>query len=192
MFSGVCRLIANHRSSFPSEAYQKQGAFPPSRFRDFKGTIPLSDSRPYQHPKCCGESLPHVRDGSPTLHKALSRHAILITPVDQNRCTYIGFFPVLLRPSPNIGRVGFHIFTFEACSRFTRVTACRFAATRMVYFCLQSFSRQVSLSVCLDSYRVEPIITRTELSSVSALYPRGAPTSCGDLFQLKSVDFFFK
>ena len=85
------------------------------------------------------------------------------------------FFPVLLRPSPNIGRVGFHIFTFEACSRFTRVTACRFAATLMVYFCLQSFSRQVSLSVCLDSYRVEPIITRTELSSVSALYPRGAP-----------------
>ena len=88
MFSGVCRLIANHRSSFPSEAYQKQGAFPPSRFRDFKGTIPLSDSRPYQHPKCCGESLPHVRDGSPTLHKALSRHAILNTPVDQNRCCY--------------------------------------------------------------------------------------------------------
>ena len=99
------------------------------------------------------------------------------------------FFPVLLRPSPNIGRVGFHIFTFEACSRFTRVTACRFAATRMVYFCLQSFSRQVSLSVCLDSYRVEPIITRTELSSVSALYPRGAPICCGVLFQSKSVDF---
>ena len=27
-------------------------------------------------------------DGPPTLHKALSRHAILITPVDQHRCTY--------------------------------------------------------------------------------------------------------
>ena len=100
----------------------------------------------------------------------------------------IGCFPVLLRPSPNIGRVGFHIFTFEACSRFTRVTACRFAATLMVYFCLQSFSRQVSLPVCLDSYRVEPTIARTELSSVSALYPRGAPISCGVLFQHKSVD----
>ena len=97
----------------------------------------------------------------------------------------IGCFPVLLRPSPNIGRVGFHIFTFEACSRFTRVTACRFAATLMVYFCLQSFSRQVSLSVCLDSYRVEPIITRTELSSVSALYPRGAPIYCGVFFSPK-------
>ncbi|MCK5011260.1 MAG: hypothetical protein KAS98_12275, partial [Deltaproteobacteria bacterium] len=88
---------------------------------------------------------------------------------------YIGFFPVPLRPSPNIGRVGFHICTFEACSRFTRVTACLFAATLKVYSCLQSFSRKVSLSTCLDSYRVEPTITRAELSSASALYPRGAP-----------------
>ena len=89
MFSGSSPITS---SSFPSEACQKQGAFPPSRFRGFSGTIPLSDSRPYQHPKCCCEPLPHFRDGSPTLHKALSRHAILITPVDQNRCTYIGFF----------------------------------------------------------------------------------------------------
>ena len=44
----------------------------------------------------------------------------------------IGSFPVLLRPSPNIGRVGVHNFTFEACSRFTRVTACRFAANLKV------------------------------------------------------------
>ena len=40
----------------------------------------------------------------------------------------IGFLPCLHRPSPHIGRVGIHTFTFEACSRFTRVTACRFAA----------------------------------------------------------------
>ena len=33
-------------------------------------------------------------------------------------------------------------------------------------------------SPCLDSYRVVPTITRTELSSVSALYPRGAPICC--------------
>ena len=44
----------------------------------------------------------------------------------------IGFFLVLLRPSPNIGRVGVHSCTFEACSRFTRVTACRFAANLKV------------------------------------------------------------
>ena len=87
----------------------------------------------------------------------------------------IGSFLVLLRPSPNIGRVGIHIFTFEACSTFTRVTACRFAANLKLYFCLQSFRRKVSLSTCLDSYRVEPTITRAELSSASTLYPRGTP-----------------
>ena len=102
---------------------------------------------------------------------------MLNTPVDRIRCSLVGELRVPARvsslsvlPSPLSGRVGVHIVTFEACSRFTRVTACRFAATLTVYFCLQSFSRQVSLSVCLDSYRVEPIITRAELSSASALY----------------------
>jgi len=40
-----------------------------------------------------------------------------------------GYFPIPLQPSPNIGRVGIHDCTFEACSRFTRVTACQVAAT---------------------------------------------------------------
>ena len=31
------------------------------------------------------------------------------------------------RPSPFFRRVGIHIVTFEACSRFTRVTACQVA-----------------------------------------------------------------
>src|SRR5207302_6415566 len=33
----------------------------------------------------------------------------------------------LVQPSPVNRRVGIHIFTFEACSSFTRVTACRIA-----------------------------------------------------------------
>ena len=41
---------------------------------------------------------------------------------------YVGYFPVLLWPSPYIGWVGVHNFPFEACSRFTHVTARRFAA----------------------------------------------------------------
>ena len=36
----------------------------------------------------------------------------------------VGCFPVPLGPSPNLRRVGVHDFTFEACSGFTRVTAC--------------------------------------------------------------------
>jgi hypothetical protein len=37
-------------------------------------------------------------------------------------------FGILLRPSPYIGRAGVHNFPFEARSRFTLVTARRFAA----------------------------------------------------------------
>jgi len=37
-------------------------------------------------------------------------------------------------PSPFLRRVGFHDFTFEACSSFTRVTACRVARPPYVAF----------------------------------------------------------
>ena len=75
----------------------------------------------------CGTGLPRCIKHFPDMPSSIPRWI--------RTSASIGCFPVLLRPSPNIGRVGFHDFTFEACSRFTRVTACRFAATRMVYFC---------------------------------------------------------
>src|SRR5579862_664184 len=43
-------------------------------------------------------------------------------------------FPVPLGPSPKFRRVGVHDFTFEACSGFTRVTACRVAQPPKVAF----------------------------------------------------------
>jgi hypothetical protein len=39
----------------------------------------------------------------------------------------VGCFPAPLGPSPLFRRVGVHDFTFEACSDFTHVTACRIA-----------------------------------------------------------------
>src|SRR5690242_13103907 len=39
-----------------------------------------------------------------------------------------------MQPSPLPGRVGVHITTFEACSSFTRVTACRVAPPPYVGF----------------------------------------------------------
>src|SRR5215218_8324212 len=39
----------------------------------------------------------------------------------------VGCFPAPRGPSPYLRRVGVHDFTFEACSGFTRVTACRIA-----------------------------------------------------------------
>jgi hypothetical protein len=44
------------------------------------------------------------------------------TPADWHRCA-CRFLPCPMRPSPNLGRVGVRILTFEACSGFTRVTA---------------------------------------------------------------------
>ena len=39
----------------------------------------------------------------------------------------LGLSRVRCQPSPLFRRVGVHIFTFEACSGFTRVTACALA-----------------------------------------------------------------
>ena len=125
---------------------------------------------------CCG-SRPRTRDGSPTLPKLPFRHAVPNTPLDQDR--WAGYVPVLLRPSPNIGRVGIHDFPFGACSGFTRVTACQIAAALSAYIFPQGFSRTVSQSHCLGSYRDEPTISRAELSSAGNLRPRGAPIFFG-------------
>jgi hypothetical protein len=184
MLSGVCRFFANHRSSFPSEAYQKQGAFPPSRFRDFSGTTPLSDSRPEQHHLYCCGSLPRIRVGSPTLHTILSRRAILNTPVDQNRC-FCRLLPCPASAFPvyRVGRLPRLYFRglLKVHSRYGP-SVC---SPPIVDFCPRSFSRKVSLSVCPGSYRVVPTITRTELPSVSTVYPRGAPRYCGRKFSEK-------
>ena len=68
-------------------------------------------------------------------------HAVLNTPVDRIGCSLVGELRVPARdsslsvlPSPLSGRVGVHITTFEACSSFTRVTACRVAHPPYVGF----------------------------------------------------------
>jgi hypothetical protein len=45
-----------------------------------------------------------------------------------------GILPLSVQPSPFLRRVGVHIFTFEACSSFTRVTACKVAHPPFVGF----------------------------------------------------------
>ena len=66
---------------------------------------------------------------------------MLNTLVDQIRCSLVGELRVPARvsslsmlPSPLSGRVGVHIVTFEACSSFTRVTACKVAHPPFVGF----------------------------------------------------------
>ena len=66
---------------------------------------------------------------------------MLTTPVDRIRCSLVGELRVpapvsslSVLPSPFLGRVGVHITTFEACSSFTRVTACKVAHPPYVGF----------------------------------------------------------
>jgi hypothetical protein len=66
---------------------------------------------------------------------------VLNTPVDRIRCSLVGELrdparvsSLSVLPSPLAGRVGVHITTFEACSSFTRVTACRVAHPPYVGF----------------------------------------------------------
>ena len=62
------------------------------------------------------------------------RHAVVITPVARwvrslagRSIPTVSIHPQRQRPSPSVCRVGVHIGRFEACSTFTRVTACRLA-----------------------------------------------------------------
>ena len=66
---------------------------------------------------------------------------MLNTPVDRIRCSLVDELRVPAQvsslsvlPSPLSGRVGVHITTFEACSSFTRVTACTVAHPPYVGF----------------------------------------------------------
>src|SRR5215207_5812963 len=63
---GCSRLIANHRSSAPSKAHQKQGPLPPQALPGLNGHMSHSNSRPTRR-LCDGEVASPSRDGSPPL-----------------------------------------------------------------------------------------------------------------------------
>jgi hypothetical protein len=65
-----------------------------------------------------------------------------------------GCFPVPLGPSPLFRRVGVHDFTFEACSGFTHVTACRIAQPPKGGLCHEASARSVARSSCSSATRV--------------------------------------
>src|SRR5580692_4324784 len=64
-------------------------------------------------------------------------------PGGPNRCVSVSSLSA--RPSPVNWRVGIHDFTFEACSSFTRVTACRVAARPKADVCPEASIRLVKL-----------------------------------------------
>jgi len=80
------------------------------------------------------------------LHNPIYKHAVVITPV-----VLSGAFVVHLaqqrRPSPKFRRVGFHITLFEACSTFTRVTACLFAKSPYVILSTGGFDDFITSTI---------------------------------------------
>src|SRR6476659_4876344 len=81
----------------------------------------LSDSRPTRRLCDVGVASPG-RDGSPPITRITLRTCRAHYP-GRSRRVLVSIASPLTRPSPYLRRVGIRIFTFEACSGFTRVTA---------------------------------------------------------------------
>ena len=81
----------------------------------------LSDSRPTRRLCVVGAASPR-RDGSPPMTRITLPPCRAPYPGGSRRVP-VSIASPLTRPSPFPRRVGIRIFTFEACSGFTRVTA---------------------------------------------------------------------
>jgi len=86
----------------------------------------------------------------------------------------VGCFLVILRPSPLLRRVGFHNFTFEACSGFTRVTARMVACPPKVDVDPKASINRIAPANRPGCYRAEPTIAPADLASAGFLRLRGA------------------
>ena len=78
-------------------------------------------------------------------------------PGGPNRCLSVS--SPFARPSPVNRRVGIHNFTFEACSSFTRVTACRVACPPKGGLLSRGFDPASYPTKPLGSYHVSPTTT---------------------------------
>jgi hypothetical protein len=88
------------------------------------------------------EAATFVSPGSPPITQITFPACRAQYPGGPNRCVSVSsLFP---RPSPVNWRVGIHDFTFEACSGFTRVTACKVAARPQADSCPEASTRPVT------------------------------------------------
>lgn len=120
------QTCVNDRSVALSPAHQKQGPFPPPTLLGLHGYMTLSDFRAGHHP------IDDVGRGD-LHHTRISRNypdhlsGMLRSVPRRIEQVPLSISSLSVLPSPVNRRVGIHDFTFEACSSFTRVTACRIA-----------------------------------------------------------------
>src|SRR6266849_4814973 len=93
-------------------------------------------------------------------------------PGGPNRCVSVSSLSA--RPSPFNGRVGIHNFTFEACSSFTRVTACKIARPPKGGLLSRGFDPASYPTKPLGSYHVVPTTTWMDPPSTGDLRRWGA------------------
>ena len=127
----------------------------------FFGTMGLSDSRTDRRLSRRRQSRPATQSGSPTLHSRPSPRAVLTTPASQ-RAARLGCSAPHGGLTPLFRRIGARIFTFEACSRFTRVTARGFAHPPEVGFTQGFTCVPGSLPGCSEN---SPVETFTHVST---------------------------
>ena len=87
-------------------------------------------------------------------------------------------------PSPVNRRVGIHDFTFEACSSFTRVTACKIARPPKGGLLSRGFDLASHPTKPLGSYHVLPTTTWMDPPSTGDLRRWGALLTIGGNIQI--------
>jgi hypothetical protein len=182
-FSNLTGCCQTHRQS-PSPSLfhkhtNKQGSFAPPALPGLNAPMTLSDAQAGRRPfRRRAEtrappvlSLPQL-PGSPFLH------AVLTTPVDRLRCI-CRLLSSLRRSAFPVMQAGRHPrLTFEACSSFTRVTACKIAHPPYVGFIARLRPTSVSRIRTLASCQVLPTTTWVGPS------PTGDPRRWGTLHKI--------
>ena len=120
-YAGVFQALRQSPILGSSKAHQKSGSFPPPALPGLNSRMALSDSRPTRR-LCDVGAATLIRDGSPPMTRTTLPTCRAQYPGGSRRVP-VSIASPLTRPSPLSRRVGIRIFTFEACSGFTHVTA---------------------------------------------------------------------
>ena len=123
------------------------------------------------------EAATFVRPGSPPITQITFLACRAQYPGGPNRCLSVSSLSA--RPSPVNRRVGIHDFTFEACSSFTRVTACKIARPPKGGLLSRGSGPASYPTKPLGSYHVSPTTTWMDPPSTGDLRRWGALLTTG-------------